>query len=245
MSPPNGKPAALLVDADNVTADCVEFALTELERQGWRVSMRRAYGGHQKLADMRDCLLRHAVRPFVNHGVGTTDALLVIDAMDLLYAGRLPPVVAIASSDADFAPLAVRLREAGMRVICFAHSGKSADGALSRCYDELQYVDGARALAPPAQPAPAAKKKARTAPARKVPAASVSAPAERLRQVLEALPGFKDGEELALNVVVRKLKDEQLLGEKATGPEFLRKHAGYVELVPAAKPNKVRLKRGA
>src|SRR4026207_659545 len=71
-------------------------------RRGWRVTLRRAYGGHEKLAGMKDCLLRHGVRSLVNHGKGTTDALLGVDAMDLLHEGRLPPVVAIASSDADF-----------------------------------------------------------------------------------------------------------------------------------------------
>ena len=62
-------------------------------------------------------------------------------------APALPPVVAIASSDADFAPLALRLREEGTWVICFAHAAKSADSDLSRCYDELVYVDPAEAAA--------------------------------------------------------------------------------------------------
>ncbi|MBC5786076.1 NYN domain-containing protein [Ramlibacter sp. USB13] len=235
----SGKLAALLVDADNVTAQCVEHALADLAQRGLRVNMRRAYGGGEKLTGMKDCLLRHAVRPFVNQGTGTTDALLVVDAMDLLHAGRLPDVLAIASSDADFAPLAVRLREAGIHVICFAQEGKSADGALSRCYDELVYVDvPSRARhAPPPAPAPkpprAAAKKA---------AAAARAPADPARAVLESIPGFREGREVPLNTIVRKLRDEGLLGKTASGPGYLRRHAGYVELLPADNPNKARLK---
>src|SRR5690349_20316429 len=97
-----GDGAALLVDADNLSPVAIEHAFRELAHQGLQVTLRRAYGGHEKLAGMKDCLLRHGVRGVVNNGKGTTDALLVVDAMDLLHAGRLPGVVAIASSDADF-----------------------------------------------------------------------------------------------------------------------------------------------
>ena len=245
-----GRPAALLVDADNVTSHCVEFALAQLAGQGCRVTIRRAYGGHQKLADMKDCLLRHAVRPFVNQGKSTTDALLVVDTMDLLYADRLPAVVAIASSDADFAPLAVRLREAGMQVICFAHEGKSADVDLSRCYDQLVYVDE-RAAAKPvavAKGAPAAAKRpGRTAASRKAAPAPepVAAPADPVRQQLEAIDGFRDGRALELNEVVKKLRDGKFLGKSASGIVFLRKNAPYLELSPPDKPTKVRLRAGA
>ena len=137
-----GDSAAILIDADNLSPAAVDQAFTHMAHQGWRLTLRRAYGGHEKLAGMRDCLLRHGVRSLVNNGKGTTDALLVVDAMDLLHEARLPPVVAIASSDADFAPLAVRLREAGTWVICFAQSGKSADSELARCYDQLVAVEG-------------------------------------------------------------------------------------------------------
>ena len=240
-----GRAAALLVDADNVTSHCVEFALAQLAGQGCRVTMRRAYGGLQKLADMKDCLLRHAVRPFVNQGKGTTDALLVVDTMDLLYADRLPAVVAIASSDADFAPLAVRLREAGMQVICFAHEGKSADVDLSRCYDQLVYVDGHAAARPATKAAPAAAKRpSRAAASRKAAIAPAPEPADPVRQELETIDGFRDGRTLELNEVVKKLRDGKFLGKSASGIVFLRKNAPYVELTPPEKPTKVRLRAG-
>jgi hypothetical protein len=243
---PGAQSAALLIDADNIGAQGVDFAVTHLRHQGWRLTIKRAYGGHDKLAGMKDCLLRHGVRALVNHGKGTTDALLVVDVMDLLHEGRLPPVVAIASSDADFAPLAVRLREAGSWVICFAQAKKSADSELARCYDELLYVDVPASAPEPAVPPPArgaARKKKHLAQKQAaLPFTPSSAPPDPLRALLESIEGFREGRELALNEVVKKLRAQELLGKNASGAAFLKKHAPYVELRPAQQPNKVRLK---
>jgi hypothetical protein len=211
----------------------------------------------------------------VNNGKGTTDALLVVDAMDLLHAARLPAVVAIASSDADFAPLALRLREAGIRVICFAQSGKSADGELARCYDQLISVEGV-AIAPVAPQAPEpAPRASRKAPARKRAAAAeepqalgsrlrgndegVSSPRRRgsraadasaasedpVRAVLASVEGFLLGRSVELNEVVKRLRAGKLLGKNASGAAFLKKNAPYVELTPAQQPNRLHLKEGA
>lgn len=241
-----GTAAGLLIDADNLSAAAIEQAFTHLAHQGLQVTLRRAYGGHEKLAGMKDCLLRHGIRSLVNNGRGTTDALLVVDAMDLLHASRLPPVVAIASSDADFAPLALRLREAGIRVICFAQTGKSADVELARCYDELICVEG---IAPPAAPAAApAPAPARKAPARKRAKAAPPPPPpppDPVREVLESVDGFLQGRSVELNEVVKRLRDGKLLGKSASGASFLKKNAPYVELSPAQQPNKLRLKEHA
>lgn len=136
---------ALLVDADNVTAALVDEAVQTLTRSGAVLTVRRAYGGHEKLADMKEVLRRHTFRAFVNHGKGTTDVALAVDAMDLFHTDALPPTVAIASSDADFAALVVRLRESGVRTLCFAHRAKADADALARAYDEVVFIDNAAA----------------------------------------------------------------------------------------------------
>lgn len=235
MSAAAGDAAAMLIDADNLSPAAVDQAFTHMAHQGWRVTMRRAYGGHEKLAGMKDCLLRHGVRSLVNNGKGTTDALLVVDTMDLLHEGRLPPVVAIASSDADFAPLAVRLREAGLWVICFAQSGKSAEVDLTRCYDQLISVEAAHTAVEAPPPARAARK---TPARKKAKAAPPPEPADPIRDVLEGIEGFRAGREIAMNEVVKRLRDAKLMGKSASGPAFLRKNAPYVEL----SPNSLRLK---
>ncbi len=131
---------AFLIDADNLTFSATEEAFQHLKDAGATVQIRRAYGGFEKLAGVKDVLRRHSVQAFVNQGKGTTDVALVVDAMDLLHHGALPSTVAIGSSDADFAPLAVRLREAGILVICFAQKIISSD-VLPVSYDKVIYVD--------------------------------------------------------------------------------------------------------
>lgn len=180
---PGGRSAAaLLIDADNISdPEVINRALDWLRAKELRLTVRRAYGGHAKLAGMKDWFLRHGVRALVNQGKGTTDALLVVDVMDLLHAGELPELVAIASSDADFAPLAVRLREAGRTVICFAQWGKAAREELAKVYEDVIYLDddrGDRADSDErdeedddAAPAPRARQAPRRPPARKTAAA--------------------------------------------------------------------------
>jgi hypothetical protein len=231
--------AALIIDADNISdAVAIERALAHMQEQGWRLTVRRAYGGHEKLAGLKDCLLRHGIRALVNQGRGTTDALLCVDVMDLFHTAELPDIVAIASSDADFAPLAVRLREAGIRVICFAQWGKAAGEELAKVYEQVVYLDAAAAAAaaPVARPA-------RKAPARKAAKPRPAEPPDPLRAALAALPGFEDRAWVEMNEVVKALRDAKLLSKSASGPRFLAKNAPYVELTPAAQPNKVRLKR--
>ena len=267
--------AAFLLDADNLSsASDVEQVFAHLRRQGIHVSVRRAYGGHDKLAGIKDVLRQHAVRSFINQGRGTTDASLIVDAMDLLHHDALPGIVAIASSDADFAPLAVRLREDGIRVLCFALRDKADADALALVYDEVIYLDGPgraerteadaaparprarktparKAVASPAAPPPAAlpagnaqaRPVARSAPkaaARPAAAPAAASDTARVRHLLEDFPGFLDGEDIALNEVVKKLRDEKLMSRSTSARNFFKKHFPEVELWPDKEPNRLR-----
>jgi uncharacterized LabA/DUF88 family protein len=234
--------AGLFIDADNVDAEVITFAFNFLRERGLRVTVRRAYGGHERLGTVKDVCMAHGVKSLANHGRGTTDALLIVDAMDLLHGPDFPSVVAIASADADFAPLAIRLREAGCTTLCFAHSAKSDGDALKLAYDEVHFVD-ARVDARRAEPPPAKAPARRAAPIRAVPLeppqqkADEAAPLER---VLAKVPGLRDGDVVELNTVVALLRKENLLGKTGSGPKFLAKHAPYLRLTPESQPNKVR-----
>lgn len=235
--------AALLIDADNLSLDGMKEALHQLELQH-RVSLRRAYGSHETLGTVREFLHRKAVRAIVNQGKGTTDAALVVDAMDLLHARCLPALVAIGSGDADFAPLVVRLREAGIRVICFAQRPKAGDG-LDLVYDEVIFVDSP---APVAVKSPAAAKKtpAKKAPAKKTPPAPPVDPVtHQVHAVLYANADFVAGRAIELNAVVKKLRDDKLMAKSTSARNFFRKHAPEVELIPDKQPNQLRLARRA
>lgn len=132
---------ALFIDADNLSPSDIDQVFEYFVRQKYQVPVRRAYGGYEKLSGMKEILRLRAVRAFVNQGKGTTDVALVVDAMDLLHSDSLPSAVAIVSSDADFAPLALRLREANIHVICFANRLNSTPGALMIAYDKVIFVD--------------------------------------------------------------------------------------------------------
>lgn len=70
-------------------------------------------------------LLENAIIPIQQYGytVGknSTDSAMIIDAMDILYTGQVNGFCLV-SSDSDFTRLAMRLREAGMRVL--GHGGE-------------------------------------------------------------------------------------------------------------------------
>ncbi len=249
---------AFLLDADNLSsASDVEQVFGHFRRLGINVSVRRAYGGHEKLTGIKDVLRQHAVRSFINQGKGTTDAALIIDAMDLLHHDALPGMVAIGSSDADFAPLAVRLREDGIKMLCFALRDKADGDALALVYDEVIYLDGAsraeraerdEPMPRPARKAPAAKKAvAARAPAAKalpVPAApaprakasKVFASDDEFEAILDAVPALLTGEQVPLNDVTKQLRDAKVLGRSAKSTTLLGRHADDFRLTPERNP---------
>jgi hypothetical protein len=219
--------AGLLIDADNLSLEGMAQALQRLRELDFHVTVRRAYGSHETLGTVREFLAANSIRAIVNQGKGTTDAALVVDAMDLLHGNGLPQLMAIGSGDGDFAPLVVRLREAGIRVLCFAQKSK-APKDLDRVYDEVIDVD---APAPAKRAAAARKTPAKKAPARKAAAPAPASDSDRVWDVLEAVPGFMDGEEVALNDVVKKLRDLQLMSKSTSARNFFKKHAPHVEVL--------------
>jgi hypothetical protein len=114
---------ALLIDADNASPETIDPVLTVLAELG-TVNIRRAYGNWQKsnLGGWGAMLHRYAIEPHqqfdVTKGKSATDMKMVIDAMDLLYRGRVHGF-GIMSSDSDFMPLAMRLRQDGLPVYGF------------------------------------------------------------------------------------------------------------------------------
>jgi hypothetical protein len=242
---PNDKQDALafLIDADNMSPAAVDEAFGHFGKMDVQVSVRRAYGGHEKLSGMKEVLRRHAIRAFVNHGKGTTDVALAVDAMDLLHRALLPGRVAIGSSDADFSPLAVRLREAGVRVLCFAQRSKADDEALQFAYDKVIYVD-AQVIekSPPAVPSPLQVE--RLPLAVPVTAAMPAAPAatadegDAVRRILAVLPEWLPNTIKQLNQLGAPLRDGGIKKNNKPLHELFRRHPAYFKVLPVAGPAK-------
>ena len=112
---------AVLIDGDNAPRDCLKSIMEEIAIYGTPM-IKRIYGdwASHGLASCKDSLLENAVTPrqqfAYTTGKNATDSAMIIDAMDILYTGKTDGYVLV-SSDSDFTPLAIRLRESGMYVI--------------------------------------------------------------------------------------------------------------------------------
>lgn len=134
-------PAVLLVDADNLSSpESVEQALLMLIDRVGPVAIRRAYGSPENLKGLAGVMRDLAIRPCVNLPLSknTTDMALAVDAMDLCQQFA-PSVLAIGTGDADFAPLVLRLRERGVRTICFSQGNKMSP-EVHGFYDEVVLI---------------------------------------------------------------------------------------------------------
>lgn len=112
---------AVLIDADNVPYANVKGMMEEIAKYG-TPTFKRIYGDWTKptVSGWKSVLLENAITPIQQYsyttGKNATDSAMIIDAMDILYTGRVDGFCII-SSDSDFTRLALRLREAGMKVI--------------------------------------------------------------------------------------------------------------------------------
>ncbi len=160
-SPPAEGNIALLIDADNASPAGIDPVLTVLAELG-TVNIRRAYGNWRKqgLKSWADLIHRYGIEPSqqfdLTKGKNATDMRMTIDAMDLMWAGRVTGF-GIMSSDSDFMPLAMRLRQQGLPVYGFGNdrAPEGFQAACSRFIDVGKLVAGSRSSgAPPANGAP-------------------------------------------------------------------------------------------
>ncbi|GAA0731439.1 NYN domain-containing protein [Sphingomonas japonica] len=135
---------ALLIDADNASHVHLDPVLTVLAELG-TVNVRRAYGNWKKpgLKNWADLSLRHGIEPYqqfdITKGKNATDMKMTIDAMDLLFRGRITGF-GIMSSDSDFMPLAQRIRQEGIPVYGFG-TERTPSGFRESC---TRFIDVAK-----------------------------------------------------------------------------------------------------
>lgn len=169
---------AVLIDADNTQLFKLEAMLHEVSTYG-RIVVKKAYGNWKKptLKNWEKEVKRLAIKTeqqfdYVS-GKNTTDIVMAIDAMDLLHE-KMYDAFVLVSSDSDFTPLAIRLRESGAYII--GAGEKQTPEAFKNACDDfilLEYVALAVALDSDAivpGTAPAEEMPAETAPAEKASA---------------------------------------------------------------------------
>ncbi|MBC7991638.1 MAG: NYN domain-containing protein [Rhizobacter sp.] len=236
------KRVMLLIDADNVSAGVIEQAIAKVLAEHGAIHVRRAYCTAESAVTHQKLFKAHSIRPIVNlsSGKNANDIALAVDAMDLAVAER-PDVAVIVSSDSDFAPLVIRLREKGCRVEGIGQKGKTGDDSKP-VYDN--FVDLLHQKKPEA--APSAPRK-RAAPARKAPAV-VAKPAPKpaapalpddVQRILAAIPELRGGAKLELRIAAERLRADGLLTKNAPSTKLFKKYIDFFDLTPERQPNKV------
>ena len=174
---------AVLIDADNASRTAMKDVMAEVAVYG-TPTIKRIYGDWTapNMNSWKSILLECAITPIQQYGYTTgknsTDSAMIIDAMDILYSGNCDGFVLV-SSDSDFTRLAIRLREAGMKVYGMGEK-KTPKPFIVAC-DKFVYIEVIRAAArqaeeeaarealPPQKPSKKESKKAPQQPASNVP----------------------------------------------------------------------------
>ena len=134
---------AVLIDADNVPYSNVKGMMEEIAKYG-TPTFKRIYGDWTRptVSGWKNVLLENAITPIQQYsytsGKNSSDSALIIDAMDILYSGKVDGFC-IVSSDSDFTRLATRLREAGMKV--FGIGQKKTPNPFIVACDKFIYME--------------------------------------------------------------------------------------------------------
>lgn len=217
---------AILIDADNVPYANVKEMLEEISKYG-TPTIKRIYADWTlpTVSGWKGVLLENAITPVQQYsytsGKNSSDSALIIDAMDILYSGRVDGFC-IVSSDSDFTRLAIRLREAGMKVIGIGEK-KTPLPFITAC-DKFVYIEILR-------PEPIAKVRSTTKPKGKPKAESK--PLNKIDQSLISL----------LTESVSDLADESgwtFLGDLGNfilkkKTDFDPRNYGFTKLLPLIK----------
>ena len=194
---------AVLIDADNASRTAMKDVMAEVAVYG-TPTIKRIYGDwtSPNMSTWKSILLECALTPIQQYGYTTgknsTDSAMIIDAMDILYSGNCDGFVLV-SSDSDFTRLAIRLREAGMKVYGMGEK-KTPKPFIVAC-DKFVYIEVIRAAAQ--QAAEAAKQKEAQAQkaarkgAKKAAAASGPVPGEVVELIAESVEDLCEEDGLA------------------------------------------------
>ncbi|MDE0265428.1 MAG: NYN domain-containing protein [Thaumarchaeota archaeon] len=118
---------AILVDGDNISHNVIKDIIDEASTHG-NPKIRRVYGDWTKsnLTEWKEAANRNAILQIqqsnYTSGKNSTDGALIIDAMRMLYEGKVDGFC-IVSSDSDYTRLAIELREQGKFVLGIGNTG--------------------------------------------------------------------------------------------------------------------------
>ncbi|NOU35619.1 MAG: NYN domain-containing protein [Kiritimatiellaceae bacterium] len=132
------KKIAVLIDAENAQCSVLAAVLNEISKHG-HIVVKKAYGdwGSSHLRNWKQPLNELAINPVqqfsYTQGKNSSDAAMIIDAMDLLYTKQFD-AFALVTSDSDFTKLASRLKESQIFVFGVGE-GKTPTAFRNACDD--------------------------------------------------------------------------------------------------------------
>ncbi len=132
------KKIAVLIDAENAQHSVMGAVLNELSKHG-HIIVKKAYGdwSSNHLKNWKQPLNELAINPVqqfsYTQGKNSSDAAMIIDAMDLLYTNQFD-AFALVTSDSDFTKLASRLKESQIFVFGVGE-GKTPVAFRNACDD--------------------------------------------------------------------------------------------------------------
>lgn len=140
------KKIAVLIDADNARYTKIKAVLEEISAHG-HILVKRAYGdwSSEYLKNWKIVLNELAIQPVQQFayttGKNSTDVVMIIDAMDLLYSDKFDAFVLV-TSDSDFTKLASRLRES--EIFVFGVGEKKTPVSFRNACDDFIYTENLR-----------------------------------------------------------------------------------------------------
>jgi uncharacterized LabA/DUF88 family protein len=142
------KKIAVLIDAENTQQSSLLAIITELSKYGY-IIVKRAYGDWSSplLKNWKTPMNELAIQPVqqfaYTSGKNSSDAAMIIDAMDLLYSEKFN-AFALISSDSDFTKLATRLKES--HVYVYGVGERKTPIAFRNACDDFIYIDVLKTL---------------------------------------------------------------------------------------------------
>ena len=215
---------AVLIDADNVPYANVKEMFEEIAKYG-TPTFKRIYADWTKptVAGWKKVLLENAITPIQQYsyssGKNASDSALIIDAMDILYTGKVDGFC-IVSSDSDFTRLATRLREAGMKVIGIGEK-KTLNPFITAC-DKFIYIE---ILKPAARQPDTDPKRVRKSPAVTEPEPLSKIDLDLIKLVTDSITDLADENGWTFLGDLGNL----MLKKK---PDFDPRNYGYTKLLP-------------
>ncbi len=218
---------AVLIDADNVPYANIKEMLEEIAKLG-TPTFKRIYADWTKptVAGWKNVLLENAITPIQQYsystGKNSSDSAMIIDAMDILYSGKVDGFC-IVSSDSDFTRLAIRLREAGMKVIGMGEK-KTLTPFITAC-DKFIYIEILKVEEKKPEPQGSKPAKTATKPAQKT---ATNTNHELIKLLTESVTDLADDSGWAFlgdlgNFILKKK------------PDFDPRNYGFTKMLPLIK----------